>query len=164
MNELKIQELKNGLKEMMTLVYKKGKPISNEMKLKISQVIEHVANRIKELRMERQVSTDQLNLLPEQAPIQQAMPSSNVYGYNYDKDTGNLLVKFQGNGGIGEGPVYKYEGVPQVMFDLFRKGAVPARTDGKNKWGKWWKGKHPSIGASMYTLIANGGYPYQRVS
>ena len=77
---------------------------------------------------------------------------------------GRLLVRFLGDHPNRNGPVYAYGGVPREVFDMFQKGAVPARTDGQNKWGKWWKGKVPSIGASLYTLIKQRGYPYQRLS
>jgi hypothetical protein len=100
----------------------------------------------------------------QQKPLQEAMPSSNVEGFAYDDKTGKLLVRFLGKHPNRNGPIYGYEGVPKEVFDMFQKGAVPARTDGQNKWGKWWKGKVPSIGASLYTLIKNRGYPYQRLS
>ena len=97
-------------------------------------------------------------------PIQQAMPSSNVEGFAYDDKTGRLLVRFLGEHPNRNGPVYGYEGVPKEIFDMFQKGAIPARTDGQNKWGKWFRGKVPSIGASLYTLIKNRGYPYRRLT
>jgi hypothetical protein len=87
-----------------------------------------------------------------------------VHSFGYDEDNGNLLVKFQGDYPQDNGSVYQYSGVPKNIFELFRKGAIPARTDGKNKWGKWWKGKVPSVGASLYTLIKESGYPYQKVA
>lgn len=101
---------------------------------------------------------------PQEQNITQAMPSSNVEGFAYDDKNGRLLVRFLGEHPNRNGPVYAYGGVPKEIFQLFQSGAVPARTDGKNKWGKWWKGKVPSIGASMYTLIKGGGYPYQRLT
>ncbi len=93
-----------------------------------------------------------------------AMPSSNVEGFAYDDKSGRLLVRFLGKHPNRNGPIYGYSGVPKQVFDMFRKGAVPARTDGQNKWGKWWKGKVPSMGASLYTLIKTQNYPYQRLS
>ncbi len=98
---------------------------------------------------------------PELTP---SMPSSNIDAFGYDDKTGRLMVKFLGKHPNRNGPVYSYEGVPKVIFDLFRQGAIPARTTGKNKWGSWWKGKVPSAGASLYTLIKGGGYQYQRLS
>lgn len=94
----------------------------------------------------------------------EAMPSSNVEGFAYDDKTGRLLVRFLGQHPNRNGPIYAYEGVPPNIFEIFRRGAIPAKTDGRNKWGEWWKGKYPSIGAAMYHVIRAGGYPYQRVS
>jgi hypothetical protein len=104
------------------------------------------------------------NAAPQPSQIEQAMPSSNISGFAYDDKNNRLLVRFLGKHPNRNGPVYGYDGVPREIFDLFRTGAVPARTDGQNKWGRWWRGKVPSIGASLYTLIKNRNYPYQRLS
>lgn len=92
------------------------------------------------------------------------LQSSNVYGFKYNPKSKKLLVQFQGNEQPGQGPVYKYDNVPPVIFKIFASGAVPAKTSGSNKWGRWWKGKNPSLGAAMYQLIKLGGFPYQRVA
>ena len=89
---------------------------------------------------------------------------SNVEGFLYDFQINRMYVRFLGDYPNREGPVYAYENVPKNIFDLFRQGAIPARTKGKNRWGEWWKGKVPSLGASLYTLIKNQGYQYSRVS
>ena len=91
-------------------------------------------------------------------------PSSNVNSFKYDPDNRQLFVKFHGKDTADSGPTYLYQGVPQNIFNLFRTGAVPARTNGRNRWGRWWRGKVPSIGASLYTLIKNQGYDYRRVA
>jgi len=101
---------------------------------------------------------------PSVDQIEPGMPSSNVAGFAYDDKNGRLLVQFLGKHPDRNGSVYAYNGVPQQIFDLFRKGAVPARTNGKNKWGRWWKGKVPSLGASLYTLLKTQNYQYQRLS
>jgi hypothetical protein len=90
----------------------------------------------------------------EHAPIN----SSNIYGFRYDPRTGRLLIRFQ------SGSVYGYNGVPESIFKIFQQGAVPAKTNGQNKFGKWWQGKIPSLGAAFYSLIRQGGYPYQKLS
>lgn len=84
--------------------------------------------------------------------------SSNIYGFRYDQKSGRLLVRFQ------SGSVYGYQGVPPGVFKVFQEGAVPATTNGQNKFGKWWTGKIPSLGAAFYQLIRSGGYPYVRLS
>jgi len=88
-----------------------------------------------------------------QAPIQ----SSNIWGFTYDPKNKDLFVRFQGDG------IYKYNNVPPMIFEMFRRGSVPARTEGQNQYGEWWVGKRPSLGASLFELIRNGGYPYQRL-
>ncbi len=90
----------------------------------------------------------------EHAPLQ----SSNIYGFKYDPKSGKLLVRFN------SGSVYGYQGVPPAVFKIFQSGAVPAKTSGKNKFGKWWQGKIPSLGAAFHSLIKLGGYPYQKLS
>lgn len=159
MNEEKIQQLKDAVREIVGMITQRGQPLSPEIKQMLMQVMEHVAGRIQELR-----STEEAPPVAPQGPIEPAGPSSNVECFAYDPKTNKLMVRFLGEHPNRNGPIYAYEGVPPVIFDLLRKGAVPARTDGKNKWGKWWKGKVPSLGASMFTLIKNGGYNYQRVA
>ncbi len=164
MQEQQIEDIKNAIREMMQLVTQRGQPLSDELKLRVAQVLEHAANRIMQLRQEQQGQEPEIpNLPPEEPDLQQTMPSSNIYGFNYDYDNDKLLVKFQGNDGEGEGPIYQYEGVPKYIFNLFRQGAAVAKTTGRNKWGEWFRGKSPSLGAAMHAFIKNGNYPYQRV-
>lgn len=165
MNE-QIDQLKNALRGVLDLIAQRQEPLSEELKVMLAQVIEHVANRIQQLRSEEsgQEGEDQT---PIQAPSENINPgrdSSNIYSFGYDDDSGELYVKFQGDYPHTNGPVYKYNGVPQEIFELFKVGAIPAKTKGKNKWGHWWPGKVPSLGASMHELIKKGGYQYQRVS
>jgi hypothetical protein len=132
----------------------------------LAKALEHAINRVAELRQEQQQEgpVDELQPIQKQPDMQQAMPSSNIYGFNYDYDNNKLLVKFQGNDGVGQGPIYGYEGVQPYIFDLFKRGAAVAKTTGKNKWGKWWTGKTPSIGAALNAFIKKGNYPYQKLS
>lgn len=89
-----------------------------------------------------------------QAPIQ----SSNVWGFAYSQPERKLYVRFQGDG------IYEYQNVPPSIFKEFQEGAVPAKTNGENNFGRWWRGKQPSLGASFYELIRQRNYPYQRVA
>lgn len=89
-----------------------------------------------------------------QAPLD----SSNIYGFDYDPRSRKLAVRFQG------GSIYTYDGVPPGIFMVFQQGAVPAKTEGANQYGQWWRGKQPSLGAAFYEMIRNGGYPYQKVA
>jgi hypothetical protein len=86
------------------------------------------------------------------------LQSSNVYGFQYSPQDGRLLVRFQG------GSTYQYSGVPPSVFQVFARGAVPAKTSGSNQHGVWWEGKIPSLGAAFYAMIRNGPYAYERVA
>ncbi len=89
-------------------------------------------------------------------------PSSNINAFKYDYDTGKLLVQFHDKDNPA-GAIYAYEGVPKFIYDTFRKGGVPPKTSGRNKYHEWVRGVTPSLGAAMYHLIRTN-YPYQRVS
>lgn len=82
--------------------------------------------------------------------------SSNVYGINYDPRSSRLRVRFN------SGSVYQYDAVPPQVFKIFQKGAIAAKTDGQNKWGRWWKGKEPSLGAAFHQLIRDR-FPYRKL-
>lgn len=95
----------------------------------------------------------------KEAGIPQAgLQSSTVYGFKYSPKNKRLFVKFQGDG------VYKYDNVPSVIARLFMDGASRAKTQGSNKFGAWWKGKKPSLGAALNQHIKNLGFPYQKIS
>lgn len=153
-----VDQLLRGIQEIL----QSDEVLSDEFQMILAEELETTINRIDQLRNENPV--ENIAPLAQNEPnLDKGMSSSNVHSFGYDPENNRLLVKFQGDYPQENGPVYGYGGVPEVIFDLFRKGAVPARTDGKNKWGKWWKGKNPSLGASMYTLIKQGGYPYQKL-
>jgi len=54
--------------------------------------------------------------------------------------------------------------VPPQVFNQFQQGSIPAKTEGENNYGMWWRGKQPSLGASLYELIKQQNYPYQRIA
>lgn len=98
------------------------------------------------------------------SPIQTQMPSSNVAGMDYNPKTQDLKVQFLGKHPNRNGPIYEYPNINKNMAELLLSGAIPARTDGKNKWGSWYRGKTPSAGASVFTLLKNRNVPFQRLS
>ncbi len=186
MNEDRIEEIKNALREMMQLVVIKGKPISDEEKIMLTRAMEYASQRITQLRQEQaeqeqlqQAEAEQAEVAEQISPPQQPptppiggeIPeldpapheSSNINAFKYDPKSKKLIVKFQGKFPSQNGPVYSYEGVPQNIFNVFRRGAVVPRTSGRNAWHRWQKGIAPSHGASMYALIREGGFPYQRL-
>jgi len=156
-NEQQINDLKESLREVMMLVAERGQPLSPDLKTLLVQVMEHVANRIQQLRGQEQFPSTMPQL--DAAPY----PSSNINSFKYDYDTGNLLVKFMGKDSANSGPVYSYSGVPKFVYDIFRKGAVGPKTSGSNKYHQWIKGVTPSLGAAMYHLIRDN-YQYQKVA
>jgi len=85
------------------------------------------------------------------------LQSSNVYGANYDPKSRKMLVRFQ------EGQIYEYDGIPPYIFKAFRHGAAPAKTKGKNRYGQWWVGKNPSLGAALNQYVKKANYNYRRV-
>lgn len=163
MNEERIQELKDSLMQLFQAIQNSGEEITGELESMLVQAMEHVTNRIQQLRSEGQ-ETPEIPSSLQPPEMTESMPSSNVEGFAYDDNSNRLYVRFLGKHPNRFGPVYQYENVPPNIFDIFRKGAIPAKTNGQNKWGKWWKGKYPSMGAAMYHMIRAGGYPYQQVS
>jgi hypothetical protein len=159
-----LDELLAGIQEILL----SGERISDELQGMIAEEMEITLQRIEQLREEEsdvdRITGGQTIREPPINPPPGGLTSSNVNSFGYDDKTGRLLVKFQGDYPQQNGPVYAYGGVPKQIFDLFKTGAVPARTDGKNKWGRWFRGKVPSLGASLFTLIKNGGYSYTRLS
>jgi hypothetical protein len=143
-------------------VVQSGEVLSDELQGMLAQTLERLVNEVEASRAQDVTAGLQPNA-PKEPQLGAGVPSSNIHSFGYDDKNGRLLVKFQGDYPQNNGPVYAYEGVPKQIFDLFQKGAIPARTDGQNKWGRWWKGKVPSLGASLYTLIKGGAYPYQRL-
>jgi hypothetical protein len=167
MIEQQIQQLKSALQELVNAIMNSGEPVTEELEVMLVQAMEHVATRIQQLRQQENEEEPVEGLPPaggQPSNLTEAMPSSNIEGFAYDDKTGKLLVRFLGGHPNRNGPIYGYQGVPPEIFEIFRKGAIPAKTNGKNKWGKWWQGKYPSMGAAMNHLIKAGGYPYQRLS
>lgn len=102
---------------------------------------------------------------PEKQPIDRAdgleespLRSSNIEAFKYDPRIRRLVVKFH------EGGTYQYGGVPRAIANLFMKGAGTAKTNGRNSRGFWYVGKSPSLGASLYQFIKQGGYPYKKIA
>lgn len=106
-------------------------------------------------RLQQQEPQNRTNALDgiQQAPLQ----SSNVYGFQFNPGNKKLRVRFN------SGSVYEYDNVPDVVFNLFASGNAAARTEGQNRFGRWWRGKNPSLGASLNQYIKAGGYNYRRL-
>lgn len=155
--EQQIQQLKDSLRDIVMMITERGQPMNPDLKLMLARVMEHVASRIQELRGQGSIPTPAPQLDP--GPY----PSSNINAFDYDYNTGELKVKFQGKDVAEGGPTYSYSGVPKFIFDIFRRGGVPPKTSGSNRWHTWKKGVMPSLGAAMYHLIRTN-YPYQKIA
>jgi hypothetical protein len=83
--------------------------------------------------------------------------SSNVKGFSYDRNTGDLMVQFHGGG------LYRYGGVPKEAFENFASGNAAAKTSGSNSYGSWYPGKKPSTGAAHWEYIRDN-FPYERLN
>lgn len=161
MNAIQLRQLLSMLIQETSSYLETEQEEDEELYLALAETMRNLLSRIYELEQSPIEGLQEASKVPQ---IDKGMASSNIYGFNYDPKSQRLFVKFQGNDGEGQGPIYGYDGIPQVIFDLFQMGAIPARTDGQNKWGKWWKGKVPSAGAAFHTLIKEAGYPYQKVA
>lgn len=142
-----------------------GEFLSDELQGMVAETIGLILERI---RQEQQEPAQ-----PPAAPVPPAAPppldrgpypSSNVNSFKYDPTTGTLFVRFHGQETADSGPVYRYQNVPRNIYDVFSKGRVAPRTSGRNQYHRWIRGVTPSLGASLYALIREGGYPYQRIS
>jgi hypothetical protein len=160
---MELQELQALLAELMQAiqeVMQSGEVLSDEFQAQLAQTLQLLYSRMEEL--ERVTGGPGIPNPPEPPPP--GMPSSNVKGTSYDENTGDLQVQFLGKHPNSEGPRYIYKDTPPQIAQLVQSGAIPARSNGKNKWGDWWKGKVPSAGASVFTLLKETGVPYQKIS
>lgn len=89
--------------------------------------------------------------------IAKDLASSVIHKTNYDPEKQELFVNFN------SGNTYKYDQVPENVYQEFTKAGTPAKTEGKNAYGIWWEGKNPSLGATFNKLIKEGGYAYERI-
>jgi hypothetical protein len=180
-NELQdlIRQLVNGIQQVL----QSGEALSDEFQGMIAQTLSAAMQRLEQLMAgEQEVETAEAEEAqvaeeigppapPAQPPTGGPVPSleqapfesSNINAFKYDPKSQQLYVKFQGKYPQQNGPVYKYEGVPKYIFEVFNRGAVGPKTSGSNAWHTWKRGVTPSHGAAMAALIKNGGFPYQRM-
>ena len=159
-----MDELLNYVLQLIEYVETHSEQLNEETQRELAVFLQEVMEFISEYQ--NQNPTETLSpTTPQNAELEPGpYPSSNINAFRYDPDSGRLLVKFHGKDTADSGPIYGYQGVPEHIFDIFRRGAVAPRTSGKNKYHQWYRGVTPSLGASMYALIKQGNYPYQRLS
>lgn len=164
MNPQQLQDLLRQLVQAVTEVMQSGEELPDDFQGMIADTLANLMARIEQANTQEPTSGMQPTPAPIGEGLKEGMPSSNIEGFSYDDKTGKLLVRFLGKHPDKNGPIYGYDGVPANIADIFMRGAIPAKTNGKNKWGSWWQGKYPSMGAAMAHVIKAGGYPYRRVS
>jgi KTSC domain len=188
-NELqRLENLLDQLIDGIERVLNSGEILSDEFQGLLAEQLGDLNNRIQELYQSEETGIPPIEDIEEEQaetanaisppepptppgngapipPLEPAPhPSSNINAFRYEPENKKLYVKFQGKYPQENGPVYSYEGVPQNIFNVFSRGSVAPRTSGRNAWHTWKEGVTPSHGASMYALIREGGYPYQRLS
>jgi hypothetical protein len=84
------------------------------------------------------------------------LKSANVWKFKYDDKKMELVIQFQ------DGDIYTYTQVNEQLFKDVVGGNAAAITDGENKWGKWFVGKKPSVGASVHKNLVKAGVPYAK--
>lgn len=89
--------------------------------------------------------------------LQSDLKSSVIRYTDYSPKSQTAKVVFN------NGHTYVYKNVSEDVYQNFTKADTPAKTEGENKYGMWWKGKNPSLGASFNQHIKKGGYEYKRV-
>lgn len=133
-----------------------GEQLDDDTMTAVANVIETITQRILQLRLTVPVATPPL----DEAPFL----SSNINSFKYDPKKRRLFVKFMGPKTANSGPTYRYEGVPEFIYEVFRRGAVGPKTTGKNQYHAWHRGVLPSLGAAMHWLIKSGGYPTTKIN
>ena len=152
-----LQGALNRILESVKGLISSGKQISSEVMTAAAAEIRRLTQGIQAI----QAGTPQAPPIP---PLDKSMDSSVINAFKFDPKKNKLFVQFKGKYPTANGSIYSYDNVPNEIFDLFRKGAIPAKTKGSNRWGQWWKGKHPSMGSSMNVLLKGMGLPYQKLS
>lgn len=82
--------------------------------------------------------------------------SSNVDRILFNDETSELVIKFN------SGAYYTYYDIDFSEFVEIFNGVGICRTSGSNKWGTWYLGKTPSVGAAVYNILIRSGKKYSR--
>lgn len=82
--------------------------------------------------------------------------SSNVKNIMYNDETSEMFIQFQ------DKSIYTYFNVPFQMFLDVSGGKATCITSGENKYGSWYVGKTPSVGAAVHEYLIKGGVSYKK--
>ena len=78
--------------------------------------------------------------------------SSNVKKIMYNDEIREMVIQFH------SGDIYTYYDINFSLFQAVFNGAGICRTEGSNKWGSWFIGKTPSVGAAVSDLLDGARY------
>jgi hypothetical protein len=96
-------------------------------------------------------------LVKQERFLKRNLKSSNVDRVLYDDELKQLYVKFK------EGDTYTYFEVDYDTFQSIVTGlGGTCKTEGENKFGSWFEGKTPSIGASVWDQLINKEVTYSK--
>lgn len=82
--------------------------------------------------------------------------SSNVKNIMYNDETKEMFIQFQ------DKSIYTYFNVSFQLFLDVSGGKATCITSGENKYGSWWVGKTPSVGAAVHKYLIKGGVTYKK--
>lgn len=82
--------------------------------------------------------------------------SSNVDKILYNDETREMVIRF--NNGV----YYTYYDIDFEQFQEIFSGNGICRTEGESRWGAWWVGKTPSVGAAVYERLVRTRARYSR--
>ena len=146
---------------LMDFLQSNGPGINVESQQALGQMLQSILQVIQQQGQQGNVE----GLKPQVPQLQPGpYPSSNVNSFKYDPNNEQLFVKFHGKDSANSGPTYVYQNIPRNIYDVFSKGRVAPRTSGQNRYHRWIRGVTPSLGASLYALIREGGFPYQKIA
>jgi hypothetical protein len=75
------------------------------------------------------------------------LKSSNVKRMKYNTKSRSMTIEFNGGG------IYEYYEIDYATYQNVKNGNAVCKTAGQNKYGKWFVGKTPSNGASIWKYL-----------
>jgi hypothetical protein len=85
-----------------------------------------------------------------------SIPSANVRRIVYNDETKEMVIQFQ------DKSIYTYFEVPFQVFLNVSGGEATCITSGENKYGSWYVGKRPSVGAAVWKYLRDSNIKYKR--
>ena len=82
--------------------------------------------------------------------------SSNVKKIMYNDESKEMFIQFQ------DKSIYTYYDVSMNLFLDVSGGRATCITSGENKYGSWFVGKNPSVGAAVHKFLVKSGIKYKK--